>query len=302
MQGLMELAVHLREPLPLETFEGVWEHLTALYGEAKLESELRGIPLPEQPRRMYVGDEFCLHRLPDPEELGGFVRQANELSWAVTLLTPPVTDEGLEKCAPLFDRLDGPHLGAEVVVNDWGALQYVREKHPCLPVSLGRLLNKGFKDPRLPDAGTMERVSEEAADLLNRCTFDFARFQEEMVRLKVSRLERDLLPYGTPRLEIPEGLGVSVYFPFGYVTMGRVCWLATFEHTGTRKFSLAKGCPRTCRDMSLRLKDAQRNLLLYQEGNAIFSLYPPSLLASFIRWATDRAVRFVYQGLAIGVR
>jgi len=298
----MELAVHLRAPSQLEAFEGVRGHLTALYEEDTLEEELQGVRVPDSFRRIYVGDEFCLHRLVDPQELDAFVCMAKDRSHAVTLLTPPVTDEGLEKCAPLFDRLDDGHLEAEVVVNDWGALHFLRERHPTLPVSLGRLLNKGFKDPRLQDAGAFARVSEEAAELLDRCTFDSARFRKEMARRGVSRLEQDLLPHGTPRWETRGGLETSVYFPFGYVTMGRVCWLASFERGETKKFSLSETCRRTCRDMSLRLTDQRRNLALLQEGNAIFYRYPAGLLASFLTWAAGCGMRCVYQGLAIGVR
>ena len=298
----MELAVHIREPSRLEAFEGVPAHLTALYGEDSLERGLPDVRLPEAFRRIYVGDEFCLHRLVDPQGLEAIVRMARDRSRAVTLLTPPVTDEGLERCAVLFDRLEDSHLEAEVVVNDWGALQFLRERHPSLPVSLGRLLNKGFKDPRLQNAGAFARLSEEAAELLDRCTFDSYRFQEEMARRGVSRLERDLLPHGTPRWETLGGLGTSVYFPFGYVTMGRVCWLASFERGETKKFSLSETCRHTCRDLFLGLTDKRRNLALLQDGNAIFYRYPAGLLASFLTWAAGRGLRCVYQGLAIGVR
>ncbi len=297
----MELAVHLREPAQLEAFEGVGGHLNALYGRASSEKAVQGARFPGAFRRFYVGDEFCLHRLVDPEGLDEFVRLATDRGLAITLLTPPVTDRGLERCASLFARLDEPRFEAEVVVNDWGALQYLRDRHPSLSVSVGRLLNKGFKDPRLRDTAAFSNVSPEAAELLNRCTFDSARFREEMPRRRVSRLERDLLPHATPRWEETDRLGTSVYFPFGYVTMGRVCWLASVLRRAGEKFSLRDTCSRTCRDLSLRLSGADTGLQLFQEGNAILYLYPAPLLTSFLAWAGDRGLRCVYQGLAMGV-
>ncbi len=297
----MELAVHVREPSQLEAFEGVRGHLTALYGEDTLRPTLQDVRFPDSFGRIYVGDEFCIHRMVDPEGLETYVRMARARSWALTLLTPPITDEGLERCAPLFKRLEDPLLKAEVVVNDWGTLEYVKEKIPSVEVSLGRLLNKGFKDPRLPDAAALSRLSEETADLLNRCTFDFVGFQEAMVRRGVRRLERDLLPHGTPRWQIPEGLGTSVYFPFGYVTTGRICRLASLKGRAKQKFSIKDRCPQVCRDVSLRLKDESRDLELLEEGNAVFTLYPASLLLSFLSWAVGRGIRCVYQGLAMGV-
>jgi hypothetical protein len=298
---MVELAVHVRERSQLasiDAFDGPGASLPEGETLAKL---FGGRPLAETCRRVYLGDEFCLHRQVDPKALIEFVRLAEERSWAVTLLTPPVTDDGLERCAPLFDRIDDPRLEAEVVVNDWGTLQFLRERHPSLRLSLGRLLNKGFKDPRLPDAAAFARMSEEAAGLLSRSTFDSPRFQDEMSRLRVTRFERDLLPHGIPGWEEPQGLGTSVYLPFGYVTMGRVCWLASFEGSTEEKFSLADQCHRSCRDLSLHLEDAQTDLKLLQEGNAVFYRYPASLLSSFLSWADGRDIRFVYQGLAIGV-
>lgn len=294
----MEWAVHVREPSQLESFEGFRPHLTALYGEDTLGKALQDALFPDSFARIYVGDEFCQHRMVEPKKLEAFVRMAQDRSWAVTLLTPPVTDPGLERCARLLDLLEGADLEAEVVVNDWGALQFVRESYPALTVSLGRLLNKGFKDPRLPDAEAFSRISEEAAALLNHCTYDSAGFQGEMARRGVKRLERDLLPHGTPRWNLPERLGSSVYLPFGYVTMGRVCWLASFAETKAKRFSVADTCRRTCRDLTLRLRTA--NLELLQEGNAIFYPYPASLLRSFLSWAAGCGLRCVYQGLAIG--
>ncbi len=298
---MVELAVHLREPSQMESidaFDGQW---TELFPGESLGETLQSTSLMDACRRVYVGDEFCLHRLVDVETLDAFTRLAEARSWAVTLLTPPATDEGLEMCAPLFDRLDDQRLEAEVVVNDWGTLQLLRARHPSLRLSLGRLLNKGFKDPRLPDPAAFARMSEEAEALLNRSTFDSPRFQGEMVRLHVSRFERDLLPHGAPRWNVPHGLATSVYVPFGYVSMGRVCWLASFERSPATKFSLADTCGRSCRDASLCLTDAKSNLKLLQEGNAIFYRYPASLLSSFLTWTKGREVRCVYQGLAIGV-
>jgi hypothetical protein len=219
--------------------------------------------------------------------------------WPVSLLTPPLTDEGLEKCAPLFDRLRAAQPAAEVIVNDWGALLFLRQKCPDLELSLGRLLNKGFKDPRLPDPGGFSRHSQEAAELLSGCTFDSGDFRDLVTGLHVKRLERDLFPYGEPRLSESENFGMSVYFPFGYVTTGRVCWIASIHRPEEKKFSLGSACDRLCNRLSMKVSRPEDRLSLFQGGNAVFYLYPQALLISFLRWANRRKIRLVYQGLAI---
>lgn len=49
---------------------------------------------------------------------------------------------------PLFDYLNTCHSSAEVVFNDWGVMGLLKANYPVLKLSAGRLLNKGFKDPR----------------------------------------------------------------------------------------------------------------------------------------------------------
>lgn len=293
----MEIALHLREPSQVQDLKGVLAHLTTLYEGDTLEA-VREF-LPRRIRRLYLGDEFCLNRLPAATELDGLLGMARDRNWPVSLLTPPLTDEGLERCTPLLDRLRTAQPAAEVVANDWGALLFLREKYPDLDLSLGRLLNKGFKDPRLSDPGGFSRHSQEAAELLSGCTFDSGDFQGHLSGLRVRRLERDLFPYGNPRVSGSEDFGMSVYFPFGYVTTGRVCWIASIQRPEKKKFSLGTACDRPCNRLSMKVSRPEDRLSLFQGGNAVFYLYPQALLISFLRWAKRRKVRLVYQGLAI---
>lgn len=294
----MEITVHLRDSSQILDFQGVPGHLTALYGEGTLDKKAMK-SFTGRIRRLYIGDEFCISRLPTVAELDGLLKLARARNWPVTLLTPPLTDEGLEGCSSLFNRLVEDDPGTEVVVNDWGALLFLKERYPGFRPAIGRLLNKAFKDPRLMEPERFRQLSQEAAELLNGCTFDSPEFQEQMRRLDVKRLERDLLPYGSARVKSPEGFGVSVYFPFGYVTTGRVCWIASFRRSGRQKFSLGKPCDRPCSRLSLELHSPDSRFGLFQAGNVIFYRYSAATLAMFLSWAKRRRIRLVYQGLAI---
>lgn len=293
----MQIGLHLRNAAQADAFPGLAAHLTALYGT----DTLRDIDavFPRRIRRLYLGDEFCANRMPLEEELEDLFRLAETNHWVVSVLTPPLTDESLARCLPLFERLRSIRPAPEVVANDWGMFFTLRESYPELNVGLGRLLNKGFKDPRLPDPERFARHSREAKELLNRCTFDSPSFQERAALLGVRRLERDLLPYGDPRVAGVESLAVSVYVPFGYFTTGRVCSTASLHRPAGKKFSLGGPCDRLCERLPAVFGRAESGLAVHRNGNSFFYLYPQELLVSFLRWARRRRVRVVYQGLAI---
>ncbi len=293
----MEIGLHLRSTAQAESFPGLSAHLTALYGADTLK-DIDGV-LPRRIRRLYLGDEFCANRMPSEKELEDLLRLAHTKNWAVSILTPPLTDEGLARCLPLFDRLRSIRPAPEVVANDWGVFFTLRESYPGLDVGLGRLLNKGFKDPRLPDPERFARHSREARELLHHCTFDSRSFQERAALLGVRRLERDLLPYGKPRVAGLERFALSVYVPFGYFTTGRVCWTASLRRPAGKKFSLGGPCDRLCERLPVAFDRAESGLAIHRNGNSFFYLYPQALVVSFLRWARRRRVRLVYQGLAI---
>ena len=136
-------------------------------------------------------------------------------------------------------------------------------------------------------------------ELLNGCTFDLPEFQQKLRRLEVGRLERDLLPYGEPDMKSTDGLGTSVYFPFGYVSTGRVCRVASFEAPAAGKFSPLAACHSPCNGLLLEMGGAQTSFRLFEGGNTVFYLYPASVLGSFATDPTDKEVRLVCQGIAI---
>ena len=144
--------------------------------------------------RLYIGDEFCIHRLPSIDELDAICQVAKGDFRGLTFLTPPLTDAGIDRCGPLFDILKDMDLGTEVVVNDWGVLLFLKEKYPSFQLSVGRLLNKGFKDPRLTNPDEALTFSAETAELFNTCTFDAVEFPAKMRQLNVTAWNATCFP------------------------------------------------------------------------------------------------------------
>jgi hypothetical protein len=295
----MEVAIHIRQPSELDQLDRIPGHLLDLYVDLEAEAQDWVRSIPEQVERVYVGDEFCIHRMPEADVLEVITGSAGRKGWPVTLLTPPVTDEGLERCSRLFRLLERKAPGAEVVVNDWGLLCLLKDEYPSLPAAAGRLLNKGFKDPRLIDPDGAAEISEDAQELLNGCSFDTPLFQEKLREMGVHRVERDLFPYGEADTKSTVGPGTSVYFPFGYVSTGRVCWVASFKASMGRKFTPPDACHGPCNGLLLEMGGGQSSFRLFEGGNTVFYLYPPSVLGSFEGDTTYKEVRLVCQSLAI---
>ena len=293
----MELALHLRSAPEKDPSDRFPEHLLRLYQGTSFEQYLA--KMPRSFDRIYIGDEFCPHRLPSPSDLDAFLEFAEGRSSKITLLTPVLTDEGMERCSPLFDHLDRNGPRSEVVVNDWGVLLFLKERYPHFRLSAGRVLNKGLKDPRLPENDNIRLFSPEVADFLSDSTFEHREFREKMAEWGVSRLERDVHPFGSfPTNGFPP-LSLSVYFPFGYVTTGRVCWPASFAQSPRKRFALSHGCSRPCDALPLELEAADISFRIVQSGNTLFYLYTPAMLITLIGNAGPTNLRLVYQGFAL---
>ncbi len=281
---MIEVALHLR-------------HLPRTGAAALREEFQTHIPGPEEDvgcwiSRLYVGDEFCANRLPSPDRLARFRRWADERRFGLSLLTPILSDAGIEDQTPLFDALAHLDPTAEVVINDWGVMRFLRARHPGFRIAAGRLLDKGFKDPRIAGA----RPGADVHALMSSGAFDHDEIREKVNGNGVCRLERDLLPHRGETAPSDDRFGLSVYYPFGCFTSGRICWPASAR----QGFVPGGPCDRICGTLSMQLKHPDFALPVFQNGNTLFYRYSPVMLSSLWRIAENRALRLVFQGWAMG--
>jgi hypothetical protein len=293
----METAVHLRNAEQASDLARLPEQFSRFCETASPSGAEMGEEIARSFTRIYVGDEFCPHRMPRPAELDALLDLACESAKNVTLLTPPLTDAGIDECAQIFDRVGERCPEAEVVANDWGVLLFLKEKYPEFRIATGRLLDKGFKDPRLTDADAFFSHSEEMAAVLNTSSFDSPALREKLIELGVVRTERDMFPYRACAPEPSPGLETSIYLPFGYVATGRVCWTSTFSGDG--KFALLDDCARPCDRITMKLEHEDALLPLIQSGGTVHYLHSPAALESIFEAAESGNIRLVYQGLAL---
>ena len=293
----MELACHIRHINQLDRLVDIPAHLMMFYPEGPERAPGWPRSLTTACTRIYVGDEFCVARMPTLPELKRFGEMTLKMGHDLTLLTPVMTDKEIEGASPLFGYLNENLPGTEVVFNDWGVMAYLSAHSSSLKLSAGRILNKGFKDPRLKPPPPLENNIDTSADaLLNWSTFDGPWIRDQLLVMDIGRCEQDLLPYRTNPAVGGDELETSVYFPFGYVTSGRICWTASFAQPVGKRFMPLDRCSRPCGEFMLELKSTQFAFRIFQSGNTIFYLYPTDRLGGLLQTASTNGLRLVYQG------
>jgi hypothetical protein len=297
----MRLACHIRHVRELDHLAEIPDHLQAFYrtdesARAHPQSTLSIGPC----TRIYVGDEFCVARMPTLPTLKRLAESASAMGLALTLLTPVMTDVDIPRMVPLFDYLNTHHPGAEVVFNDWGVMGLLKSDFPAFKLSAGRLLNKGFKDPRLqPEASRIADRQAGADALLTGSTLDGQWIQEHLTALDIHHCEQDLLPYRSDTAVKDSLLETAIYFPFGYITTGRTCWVASFDQPAGEQFIPPARCSRPCCQGMLELKSEKFSFRIFQSGNTIFYLYPRQALDRLIAATAKEGARLIYQGFGL---
>ncbi|MCX5700967.1 MAG: hypothetical protein NTZ63_05450 [Candidatus Omnitrophica bacterium] len=90
--------------------------------------------------RVYFGEEFCERLLPSVTRLKAAKLKARKLGKKFTLLTPALTEAGLNKVKLLLKCLNNED---EVVINDYGLL-YMLGQEAINPLVVGRLIGRNM--------------------------------------------------------------------------------------------------------------------------------------------------------------
>lgn len=251
--------------------------------------------------RCAFGTEFCENLLPDRTALEVTRRAALDRGLQFTLLTPYVSDAGIAKLRELFRVLDGD----EVVFNDWGVLNILRCEFPGLRPVHGRLLNKSLRDPRVMGAYASAPVdgAAQAATLaaLQRSNLDNESYTRLLTRLGVGMVELDNLPQGMDLSFAANGLGVAVYFPFGFISTSRVCMAAGLHYRKADKFQPGAPCRHECQTHLVEYTYtnspfSNRDQKFYLKGNTYFYAHTEPMLEALLEQARGgRISRLVFQ-------
>jgi hypothetical protein len=232
---------------------------------------------------LFFGTEFCQELLPGIRETEAFCAHCTERNLEAVLLTPMVTHRGLTRLDRLLEGLTSRGWFPAVVFNDWGVLELLRTKHPSFPLRMGRLMNRGLRDPRLdmqssgPEGENTERgagIRKLAASLgVNAVESD-------------ADLEPGYLGAGG------NGLERALHVPYTFVASGRNCLekaAATPAGKGIFTQGLNSGCKAPCQGVCRQEHRQDTQKQLWRAGNTLFFEAPPEWVSRHMALA-DRVV------------
>jgi hypothetical protein len=216
--------------------------------------------------RLYFGIEFCQNLLPSKEEIGQILRFIFEKRIDFTFVTPYLTNEGMEKIKGLLSCVIDAQAEAEIVINDWGLLEWINQEYPGLNLALGRLLTKQKRGPRI--LKLIGIVPDTMIQHFRKSNVDASAAIDFLIERQIKRVELDNLLQGISRP--PHSLKGSLYIPFAYITTTRLCLLSSCENESDKYLRMVSACNRECQRYTFKLTHKNMPVDLLLKGNTQF--------------------------------
>lgn len=235
--------------------------------------------------RIYFGNEFCERLIPSVEDVSRMFDLCREINVKLSFLTPYVTDFGIRQLEEIFEFLNSLKLKTEIIINDFGVLELIRNKSYEFKLVLGRLLNQQKRGPRL--AKILNRLPSDLIKHFCSTYLDREEIVSILLELGIERIEFDNIPLGLTRYPLPK-LKASLYYPFVYVSTTRLCPTSKAFKPNFR-LRLIENCETECRICHFKLKHKSMPEDLILKGNTYF-LYWDKLPPNLEKLGIDRVV------------
>lgn len=229
--------------------------------------------------RLYFGNEFCERLLPSAYELKKVLKFVYKKSIAFTFVTPYVTNKGLLNLDKLFSAISNqsnqfenksksPSKNqSEIVINDWGVLELIKEKKPAnSELVLGRLLTKMKRGPRILNF-KCNKITETH---FKRSNIELPIFQKFLIENDIKRVELDNLLQGIDFDFSKNVLKASLYYPYLYVATTRRCITNSCDLLSAINKIGIFPCNKECQKYTLRLKHEYMPKTILLKGNTQF--------------------------------
>jgi hypothetical protein len=210
---------------------------------------------------------------------------------AFSLVTPYVTDKGLERVGSLLEALQDEMPDAEVIINDWGVLFLLERRFPSFLRVLGRLLTKQKRCPtliRLLERKPQALLRQPPKDKETKCILIQKKLPSDLdlyyrgsnvssvpiihsflASRRIKRIEIDNLAHGMT-LSLPKDkIQASVYFPYVYISTTFFC-LSSGCDDKEISFLKIKRCAKQCQEYIFTLRHPSMPRLIYLKGNTQF--------------------------------
>jgi len=232
---------------------------------------------------IYFGSEFCQELLPGVRIAETFCAYCAENRLEAVLLTPLVTHRGLRRLSRLLGGLVRRGWRPAVVFNDWGVFELLQTRYHSLPKRMGRLMNRGLRDPRLE-----MKAAGPGGESVKRA----AAIRKLAVSLGIRALESDAdLEPGYLGAKV-SGLQRALHVPYTFASSGRNCLeKAAAAPPGKPVFTqdLDSGCHGPCRGVCRQEVRDDTEKVMWRAGNTVF-FEPPTEWISRHMALADRVV------------
>ena len=218
--------------------------------------------------RLYFGNEFCQRLIPSPQEVDQVMDFAQEHHIPLSLVTPYVTNEGLKKWKTLIEKVAEGNPQSEVVFNDWGILNAIKELSGKLEPVLGRLMTKIKRGPRLMNA--IDKLPADALKHLQSTNLSIPAYRKFLISKGIKRAELDNPLQDINLNGIGSDINLSLYIPFAYVTTTRFCLVASCDVPGKKGMIGIFPCKKECQKYTFTLDNPTMPSTLIRKGNTIF--------------------------------
>lgn len=216
--------------------------------------------------RLYFGIEFCQNLMPSKEELGRILEFISKKEMDFTFVTPYLTNEGMKKIKPLLSYIIDVQPEGEIIINDWGLLEWIGQEYFDLNLVLGRLLTKQKRGPRI--LNLIGRVPDNMVQHFRKSNVDSLILTDFLISKQIKRVELDNLLQGISRP--PHSLKSSLYIPFAYITTTRLCLLSSCEDKVNKPLRAISACNKECQKYTFRLAHKKMPIDLLLKGNTQF--------------------------------
>lgn len=210
------------------------------------------------PSRLVFGVELCEHLLPEPADAAIAARWALDRQWALSVVTPYVTDRFLPKVtAMVAAALDAYGAPIDVHVCDWGVLRQVRRTFSGrVRIVLSRLLNRAQHDPRVPEVGPEHLGGDAPPESWGRASHDSSSFRRFVRAQGVERIATELPLHGwAPPLPFAaDDPPLVVHLPWTVVASGRLCLASALGKAPSVRFTPPSACDAPCRTTRIRMQ------------------------------------------------
>jgi len=234
-------------------------------------STLQGVKyITQEYSRIYFGNEFCQRLIPSKKDLKEIIRIADSREMGLTLVTPYVTNKGINQLRELFDLLNSRKNSCEVVINDWGVLRVLNAEYGALQPVLGRLLHKLKRGPEIKNI--IKELPSSALKHFKDSNVSLVWFRRFLSQNRIKRVAFDNVIQGIEADLDSGGFSMqgSFYFPYVYVTTARVCLVSGCK---AKKSSPKVGilpCRKECRKHTFYLENSDMPETLILKGNTQF--------------------------------